>query len=312
MNIFRQIAEKFRGKPEQSIKPEQPTIPAAERDQLREVISYREPAKPEAEILEQEKLLDILSEQGYPSMLDALRQFGIVLDDVPTLEEIRLHLTRPILEKALKLKEPTLLLIPPQTVQQMVEAINSQVGKNELIKSELEYGNRIRDLLSNTKVGDPESWEVAIVEGLQNIPFDQEILHKYNKTMEELRKKYNIPGPESQRYEEREREMYKREGYIPRFDNHYIAYWYDSKYEKLGLDRLWGARPYLALMMKGLSVGKPIDVQKKEATSTVLSGFSEADNSYLYGCYLDGHVVLDGTDYFPATSINVRGFVEVM
>ncbi len=133
------------------------------RRKLIAIGSYREPAK--VDIAKED--MESLGIQ-YAIMLKTLQRYKISLDCVPDWETIRKNLTPEVLEKARKLDEPALLLIPPVSRQAMVEAVNVH-------KASEEYDTNVWDIERDDlwNGGKPEgkklAWEVSIVTGLQEV-----------------------------------------------------------------------------------------------------------------------------------------------
>lgn len=177
---------------------------------------YRKPAETPRHI---ELLKDI--ETQYPKMKSTLERYEISTKGMPTWEQVKNGLTPEVLDKALKLAEPTLLLVPPTSRQSKVEAINKHPTKKQ--KSDT-YAFELNDnnLWNGGKSKTENKWRVSIVEGVQDVAQDDEIYDdkRTNDEMSEL---------------------------------------WVKKYEDQGLDTMNDADTYLMLMMKGLAEDKPLD-----------------------------------------------------
>ncbi|MBU1954127.1 hypothetical protein KKH03_04100 [Patescibacteria group bacterium] len=171
---------------------------------------------------EQAGLLKNLEAQ-YPTMQATFERYEIFTKGMPTWEQVKKGLTPEVLDKALKLAEPTLLLIPPTTRLSKVVAINKHPAKGQKFDTythELENN----DLWNGGKSKTENKWQVSIVEGIQNVAQDEQI---YNGER----------------------------------NNYEMSRLWVKKYEDRGLDVMNDAGAYLTLMMKGLVEGKPIDSQ---------------------------------------------------
>ncbi len=208
-------------------------VTAAQRAEMRAVVSHAQAQlKPLSEGSDAARELLEFLEGDYTRMLEALRKFGISLEGAPTFEAIKKGLTPEVLEKAFKLQEPTLSLIPPLTRLQMMNAIDSQPGRGQL---SLRGGTfqADNDLLWNEGLAEENlGWEVYIEEGAQDVPFDKDI------------------------YWERKPDANRRNG-RERITRDQVILWL-QKYTKQGLEVMSGARRYLTLMLKSLAEEKPI------------------------------------------------------
>ncbi len=182
------------------------------------------------EIIDQPRRQAQLEGEQYTGMLKALKTFGISLTGVPTFAVVKKGLTPEVLGKVLKLQEPTLSLTPPLTRQQMIKTIDSQKGRSKFIREKTyvyEPGND--ELWSEGQAEEHLQWEVNIEEGKQDLPFDEKIYWT------------GKPGHSRSR------------------TNHEQVKLLIQQYTAQGLEVMSGTRRYLALMMKGLAGGKPID-----------------------------------------------------
>lgn len=173
---------------------------------------------------EVEKIVElqrILLEKQYPQMLGVLKHYEIDTQGAPTQKALEKGLTDEVLKKALKLKKPTLILIPPTTRQSKVDAINKHPAKGQHADTiTLNLGDN--NLWNGGKAETESKWRVSIVEGVQDVEMDPKIYDGKNTTYE----------------------MCKA--------------WVE-KYDAQGLDVINDADTYLILMMKSLSEGRPID-----------------------------------------------------
>ena len=99
-----------------------PDLTLEVNEELKDISAVRETtadsAKAASEVElspEQTELLNNLKSQ-YPSMKSALEKREISTEGMPTWERIQQGLTPEVLNKALKLAEPSLFLIPPEAV----------------------------------------------------------------------------------------------------------------------------------------------------------------------------------------------------
>jgi hypothetical protein len=160
-------------------------------------------------------------EKDYVKMRGTLEHYEISTDGMPSWEQVKKGLTREVLDKALKLLEPTLLLVPPTTRQSKVEAINKHPAKGQTENAFMaEFDDN--DLWNGGSDQTETRWRVFIVEGVQNMAQDDEICDGSRKNFE------------------------------------MVKLWV-KKFEKEGLDVINDADTYLTLMMKGLAEEKPMD-----------------------------------------------------
>ncbi|PKL36856.1 hypothetical protein CVV38_03095 [Candidatus Peregrinibacteria bacterium HGW-Peregrinibacteria-1] len=114
------------------------------------------------------ELLPIMEEQ-YPTMKSVLEHYEMPMTGCPSWEQIKKGLTPEVLAKATKLKEPTLLLVPPNSRQDKFAAINTPLtGDTTIYDPENNY-------LWSNGVPETKDWEVLIVDGAQNIEQDPAI-----------------------------------------------------------------------------------------------------------------------------------------
>jgi len=169
--------------------------------------------------VEQIELLVTLAKQ-YITMRATLRRYEISIEDMPTWKLIRKSLTPEVLGSALKLQEPTLLLVSPTTRESKFEAINKHPVESQ--KYAYPFKLEDNDLWNSGKYKTENKWRVSIVEGVQDIQPDPEI-NDGKKTNFQMAKEWL------------------------------------KKLEAQGLDTINDADAYLTLVMKGLAEGKPVD-----------------------------------------------------
>lgn len=170
--------------------------------------------------VEQAELLKNLEAQ-YPNMKSTLERYKISTKGIPTWEQVKKGLTPEVLEKALKLSEATLLLIPPTTRQSKVEAINKHPAEGQKYDT-YTYELNDNDLWNGGKSKTENKWRVSIVDDVQDVEQDNEI-------------------------------------YDGKRTNYEMSKLWVKKYEDQGLDVMNDVDAYLTLMMKGLAEGKPFD-----------------------------------------------------
>jgi len=188
-------------------------------EQIRETTGKKIKAARKVKLsVEQAELLEELEAQ-YPTMQATLKRYEISTQGIPTWEQIKKGLTSDVIDKTLKLGEPTLLLVPPTTRQSKVEAINNHPvkgQKHDTYTHELNSNN-----LWNKGKSKPENkWRVSIVDGVQDVETDPEIIRGTNYEMSKA---------------------------------------WVKKYKDQGLDVMDNADAYLTLVMKGLAEDKPVD-----------------------------------------------------
>ena len=170
--------------------------------------------------VEQADLLKTLEGQ-HPAMQKALERVEIPVAGMPSWEAIKAGLTLEVLDKALKMQEPTLIMVPPTTRQSKVDAINEHPAKGQKHDA-YTYELQNNDLWNGGKAKTENRWRVAIVEGTEDVMPDPEI----------------TDGKKT---------------------NYKMAKAYVEKYAKDGLDVINDADTYLPLMLKALADGKPVD-----------------------------------------------------
>jgi len=220
--------------------------------------------------VEQTELLKNLEKQ-YSTMHDTLKIYHISTVGIPAWEQVKKGLTPEVLDKALKLQEPALLLVPPTTRKSKVEAINKHPAKGQ--KSDTyTYELNNNDLWNGGKSQSENKWRVSIVEGIQDVQQDKEI-NDGKRTNYEMSKLWV------------------------------------KKYENQGLDVMNDADAYLTLMMKGLAEGKPIDPQTwcvlngKNLTKSTLVALGAWSDGQVY--------LSDGYPDRSYSYLHLRGSVEV-
>ncbi len=169
---------------------------------------------------EKKELLSELEAQ-YPTMKASLERRKISTEGMPTWEQVKKGLTPEVLDKALKLAEPALLLIPPTTRQSKVEAMNKYPATCQKGPAGV-YELNDHNLWNGGKSQTENKWRVSIVEGIQIVEQDKEI-------------------------SDRKRTNYE------------MSKLWVEKYEKEGLNVMNDADSYLVLMMKRMDQGKPVD-----------------------------------------------------
>ncbi len=169
---------------------------------------------------EQKELVSQLEAQ-YPTMKASLERRKISTEGMPTWERIKKGLTPEVLDKALKHKEPALLLIPPTTRQSKVYAIDKNPAACQK-QDTYTYKFHDNNLWNGGKSQTENKWRVSIVEGVEDVAQDNEI-------------------------------------YDGKRTNYEMAKLWVEKYEKEGLDVINDADTYLTLTMKRMDEGKPVD-----------------------------------------------------
>lgn len=193
----------------------------ARLDRMRKTTGQRLKAASEIELsVEQAELLEKLEVQ-YPTMKTTLERYEISTIGMPTWEQVKKGLTPEVLDKALKLTEPTLLLVPPTTRHSKVDAINKHPAKGQKYDT-YTYELKDNNLWNGGKAKTENKWRVLIVEGVQDVAQDEQI-------------------------------------YDGKRTNYEMSKLWVKKYEDQGLDVMNDADAYLMLMMKGLAEGKPLD-----------------------------------------------------
>jgi len=170
--------------------------------------------------LEQAELLKTLESQ-HPQMRAALERVKISTEGIPSWEAVKAGLTPEVLDKALKMEQPTLLMVPPTTRQSKVEASNKNPAQGQKHDTYI-YELKSNDLWNGGRAKTENRWRVAIAEGTEDVMPDPQI----------------TDGEKT---------------------NYQMAKAYVEKYAKDGLDVINDADTYLSLMLKALAEGKPVD-----------------------------------------------------
>lgn len=175
-------------------------------------------------------------EKQYPNMRKALEAYKISTKGMPPWRHIKKGLTQDVLRSAMKLTEPSLLLIPPTTRKEKYTAINTYPTANP---------EEWRINLNDDKAWSPESersggewcyWRAVIVEGAQNVDVEHD---PFLRTLvNDVREPIRLG----------------------------VADWVDVL-KSQGVNVMEGADAYMTLMMKSLVEGRPIDTR----TYTVLN-----------------------------------------
>jgi hypothetical protein len=174
--------------------------------------------------IERQNLLPKFEAQ-FSLMQATLDRYEISMQEMPTWEQISMGLTQEVLEKALLLAEPTLLLVPPTTRKEKVEAINR--NPSEWHKHETVIFRITDDSLWDSGNANPANkWRILIVDGVQNVEQDSAIFNGKRKNFE-------------------------------------IVKQWVKKYEEQGLKVMNDADAYLVLTMKGQTEEKPVDTNTK-------------------------------------------------
>jgi hypothetical protein len=191
--------------------------------QISSIIHARAIAASEIKLsVEQAELLTKMEVQ-YPAMQAAFDKFHISTKGMPEWEQVKKGLTPQVLEKALLLKEPALLLVPPTPRKSKVKAINKHpVQGQEYDISTCELKND--DLWNGGRSKTEHAWRVCIADGVQDVAQDPEIY-------DGIRTNYDMSKASV------------------------------KKLEDQGLDMVNDADVYLCLLMRSLVEGKPIDTK---------------------------------------------------
>ena len=160
----------------------------------------------------------------YDQMMATFKHYEIDATGAPSKEQIEAALTPEILNLALKLKKPRLLLVPPMTRQDLVGKMVEYAvkGQENGVYTPTDFNDD--NFYNGGRSEENLKWQVKIVEGVKDVPQDKNI--------------YN-----GQR------------------NNYQMAKMWVKKLQKQGLDIVNDWRTYGLLMMKSLVEGKPIDSQ---------------------------------------------------
>ncbi len=157
----------------------------------------------------------------YNLALKSLDAFGIDHKEAPRWEDIAARLTPEKLALIDKLDGAQLILVPPQSRQDLIKALNSKVGEHGM-KYEAYTWQLENDALWNSKKAEINlSWEVGFVDGRQDVPYNEKL--QAGKT------------------------------------NYEQVVALKAQHEQNGFVTLVGARAYLSLMMQGIVADKPTD-----------------------------------------------------
>lgn len=209
----------------------------------------------------------------YDAAIRSLAAFGIDHKEAPSWEDIAARLTPEKLALVEKLEGAQLVLVPPQSRQDLVKAINSKAGDHGMKNDVYTYESEDDQLWNNGKSEKDLRWEVAFVDGRQEVPYNAQL--QDGKTAYEQVKALR------------------------------------ALHEQNELQILTGARLYLSLMMQGLIAKAPIDqkywtvlnaeVVAKDEKSLLGGGRWNTDQVSLYYAYPD----------FSSGNLRLRGAVIV-
>ncbi len=277
MGLARKAVEHLKEKLGKKRVPEKKEVP--ETDQVVEQLQtdtqkgiYRMSAREDVKDRERLELLENLQAQ-YPKMIKALQKYEIATLGMPAWERVRRGLTPEILDKILKMQEPSLLLIPPTTRQSKLEAINKHPARRQKYNT-FTHDFEDNDLWNGGKSKIENKWRVSIVEGVQDVEQDHEI------------------------YDGKRR-------------NYEMCKLWVKKYEDRGLDVINDADTYLTLIMKSLADAKPVD--SKTFTVLNVNGRNLIKPFHLaVGGWNSARVFLDfGFSGDTIPSVRLRGLVGV-
>ena len=127
-------------------------------------------SKVESPVEQAEQLLVNLANQ-YIAMRATLNRYEISTEGMGTWKLIKNSLTPEVLVQALKLAEPTLLVVPPTTTQSKIEAIDKHPAEGQKYATEC----RLDEPWTRRKSNIVKNWRVFIVEGVQNVDEDLSI-----------------------------------------------------------------------------------------------------------------------------------------
>jgi hypothetical protein len=180
--------------------------------------------------MEEAELRDDLEGQ-YLRMGSVFEKYEISTAGMPPWEAIVRHMTPEILNAALKLRKPTLLLIPPSSRKSKIETIDSHPVDGQR-NATIIYKPGDDNLWNGGKKENGKEWRVVIVEGMENVESHPEITKEGAKNFQMVKD-------------------------------------YLQKYQLLGLDVINDADTYLTLMMVALANGQKIDTQSFTALNAM-------------------------------------------
>ena len=209
----------------------------------------------------------------YAQALESLHAFGIDHKDAPRWEDIAARLTPEKLALIDKLDGAQLILVPPQSRQDLIKALNSKVGEHGM-KYEAYTWQLENDALWNSKKAEINlSWEVGFVDGRQDVPYNEKL--QAGKT------------------------------------NYEQVVALKAHHEQSGFVTLVGTRAYLSLMMQGIVADKPTD--KDFWTVLNANVVADDKNALLgYGSWGDDRVFLYyDLPFFEFSDLRLRAAVRV-
>ncbi len=165
-------------------------------------------------------LAESLEKKQYPRMVKALGKYKVPLKNIPSAEVMKDALTPRILEIALQLQNPILLVIPKLTRRQLLRLWNNYY--------ELPLLDPKRTFDWSQSVYEKNIWEVDIVEGSRDIDSEEEMKKEYKR----------VNGRETH------------------YD--YVKFLYEENC-RLGFRTFSGARRYIALNMRLAEDGQMVD-----------------------------------------------------
>jgi len=256
INAFIVAAERF--EIENTLAPEAPEQPKPFADKESRELSHR------AELLE-------TLEGQHPQMQVALERVEISTAGMPSWEAVKVGLTPEVLDKALKMQEPTLVMVPPTTRQSKVEAINKHPAKGQRYDTK-PYDFQNNSFWNDSKGETKNRWRVAIVEGAEVVTPDPKITDGHKRASE-------------------------------------MAKEYCFKYMKDGLDVIGDADTYLTLMLKALAEGKPVD--PKQSFTVLNAKGAATNSMLACGSWHDRVILNDANPDYYDVRLRLRSLVKV-
>lgn len=151
------------------------------------------------------ELARIILDEQYPQMVGAIEHYQIETSGAPSKKMIERRLTQKVLQKAIKLEKPTLLLIAPIPMSEKVSAMNSfraKDGKFYDVELHFDIDPQQRDREDRDELEGDEGptrakrWKAAIVEGMPEI--GNRVMPKpgwsVSRLVNEMKKKYRRQG----------------------------------------------------------------------------------------------------------------------
>ncbi len=237
-----------------------------------------------------------LKEQ-YRFLASVLKKYEILVEGLPTWSEIKSSLTTETLKRALKLKVPVLVMVPPLARREMIMAMNENKGGKDECHHRAIVMDRVIDFDNDTiwnadkDESEEKGYTAEIADGVEEvedpkIPLDEEELIVNSKGEEEI--------------------------VTVRKTNAEIVDVWLAKFAGIKLEAMDNVRSYLILALLRMAEGKPLDTDT--FTALINKEKNQQHDFYIANCrYKDGTVFPNKSilDYNVSNYLRMRGTVKL-